>query len=46
MNILQKTLVILLFSIIGFVTKNLYLLGIAEIIAIIAIIMRFKSNKI
>jgi hypothetical protein len=47
MNIIQKTTaVILILSIIGFITKNLYLLGISEIIAIVMIIIVVRSNKL
>jgi len=47
MNIIQKTTaVILILSIIGFITKNLYLLGISEIIAIVMIIIIVRSNKL
>jgi hypothetical protein len=47
MNVEQKTTaVILILSIIGFVTKNLYLLGIAEIIALVMIIVIIRSNKL
>jgi hypothetical protein len=46
MNITQKTtaaILILLF--IGCVTKNLYLIGIAEIITIVMIIVNLKNSK-
>jgi hypothetical protein len=47
MNIIQKiTAVILILSIIGFVTKNLYLLGIAEIIALVMIMIIVRSNNL
>jgi len=46
MNVIQKTSVILILSIIGFITKNLYLLGIGEIIAIVMIIIVVRSNKL
>jgi hypothetical protein len=47
MNIIQKTSVILVLSILGIVTLNIYLIGIAEILTLAFIIERlFKFMKV
>jgi len=47
MNVTQKTSVILVLSILGIVTLNIYLIGIAEILTLVIIIERlFKVMKV